>query len=169
MQQKDNIEALSQQNLMNTLDEIDTNLKYMCVSKAGMAIGSTSAEKVKFANTITYVHNGIVLQKTTAEVAFTATTHDITADADAVQEAMYMLCLDADGNATLHMGDVADGAGNAVLPERPSGKTPVGAVRVAVAAGSTDFNASTDDLSAAHITDTYYDLGYVGARFDAEV
>lgn len=152
---------------MTMLDSLQTAIGNMALSAAGLAIGSVSAAKVKIVNTVTYLNGGVPKSKTTAEVAFTATTHDIAPHATLVQEAMYLLTLAADGTPTLTMGAIATGAGTAVLPEIPSGGTPIGAVRVAVAAGATPFDASSDNLSAGHITDTYYDFGFLAPRFDS--
>jgi hypothetical protein len=158
--------ALSNQDLMNLFDAYETVLSNRALSPAGLAIGSASAAKVKIVNTVTYLSDDVFKSKTTAEVAFTATTHDIPPHATLVQEAVYLVCLAADGTPSLTMGDIASGAGLATLPERPATGTPIGYVRVAVAAGATLFDASTDLLSAAHITDTYVDLGNYGGRFD---
>lgn len=152
---------------MDQFDHLHTRLSYMAVSSAGLAIGSSSKKAVKIANTVNYLHAGIFKAKTTAEVAFTATSHDIAANASTVQEAVYLLSVIADGTVTVTMGDIATGAGNAKIPEIPSGKTPIGYVRVAVAAGSTKFDATSDDLDAAHLTVTYVNLGYLAPRFDS--
>ena len=159
--------ALSHQQLMDTFDELNDNLKYRALVDPGVVIGSSAPEKVKITNTTTYLHNGIFKSKSTAEVAFTATTHDIPADADEVQEACYLLCLNASGTATLHMGEIASGSGNALLPEMPAALTPIGYVRVAVDAGAVDFNAVTDSLAETWITDTFYSIGFLSPRFDA--
>ena len=155
------------QEMMTFMDLIDTALKNQCLSNPGIAIGSGSAAKVLIGNTTVFTSDGIFKSKTTAEVAFTATTHDIAPNASSVQEAMYLVMLAADGTPSLVMGTIATGSGAAKLPERPATGTPIGAVRVAVAAGATLFDASTDLLSAAHITDTYYSYGYLAPRFDA--
>lgn len=159
--------AGSQQALMTQLDAMHTAQKYRALSTGGLVIGSTSKKEVKIASTIAYLHDGVFKSKTTAEVGFTATTHDIAPNASAVQEAVYLLCLIADGTPSWVMGTIASGAGLALLPEVPSGKTVVGYVRVAVAAGATLFNATTDDLDAAHLTVTYVNLGYLAPRFDS--
>jgi len=159
--------ALSHQQLMDVLDELKTNLKYMSFAPAGLCIGTGSTAKVKIGTTVVYLHNGVFKSKTTAEVDFTATTHDIPANAASVQEACYLVCLNAAGTITLHMGAIATGSGNALLPEIPSAVTPIGYLRLAVAAGAVDFDASSDALSAAHLTDTYVDLGFLSPRFDA--
>jgi len=159
----------SHQAMMDYYDRFDTYLKNQCLSDPGIVIGSGSAAKVKITNTTVFLSGGEFKSKATAEVAFTATTHDIAAHATLVQEAMYLVMLAADGTPSLVMGAIASGSGNAKLPERPATGTPIGAVRVAVAAGATIFDASTDLLSAAHITDTFYSYGYLAPRFDAAV
>lgn len=131
---------------------------YRALTAAGLTIGSAAAAKVKIANTVTFLIAGAFKSKTTAEVAFTATTHDIPAAAGSVQEACYLVALASDGTPSLTMGAIATGAGNAVVPACPAGKAPIGYLRLAVAAGATPFDASTDLLSAGHLTDTYVDL-----------
>jgi hypothetical protein len=127
---------------------------------AGVAIGSGADEEVLIANTVTYSINGVRKSKTTAEVAFTATTHDIAADGATVQEAVYLLSLNAAGTPKLTMGVIATGAGNAAIPACPVDEVAIGYVRIAVDAGATDFDATTDALSDAHLTDTYVDLAF---------
>jgi hypothetical protein len=136
----------------------------VCLAAAGLAIGTVSAAEVKIANTVTYLNKGVFKSKTTAEVAFTATTHDITAVAGSVQEAVYLISLQADGTPIITKGATATGAGNAVIPSTPAGETAIGYLRLAVAAGSTDFDATSDDLSAAHLTDTYVDFSSLGGE-----
>lgn len=166
MEQIASDKGLSTQDLMSFFDELTTALRYMTLTKPLLAI-DTDKTKVKITNTTNYVHDGIMLQKTTAAIAFTATTHDITADADSVQERCYLYSIDAAGTVTVTAGDQATGAGNAVVPATPAGKTPLGYVRLAVAAGSTDFDATTDELDEAHITDTYVDFGFRFGKFSA--
>lgn len=128
------------------------------LSSAGVVIGTSSAAQVKWGSSIVVSINGKIVTVTTSEVAFTATTHDIAASASVVREAVYIVCCDAAGTVTLVKGEEASGAGTAVWPVAPTDKAVVGAVRVAVAAGTTPFDASTDLLSAGHITDTYYNV-----------
>jgi len=169
MTKRDASYAGSRQAYMDQYDYIITRLKNMCLSAAGLVIGSGSKKKVKIANTVTYLSDRIFKSKTTAEVDFTATTHDIAANASSVQEAMYLITLSANGTPTVTMGTVSTGAGTAKLPEIPSTGTPIGAVRVAVAAGSTIFDATSDDLDAVHLTVTYYDYGFLAAEFNTEL
>jgi hypothetical protein len=136
---------------------------YRCLSAPGLVIGSVSAKTLKITNTTVYLHNGIFKSMATQVPVFTATTHDIAPHATLVQEAVYLVCNGATASdiCTVHMGAISSGAGTALFPDVPAGKTPIGAVRIAVAAGATLFDATTDDLSAGHITDTYYDIGFL--------
>lgn len=136
---------------------------YRCLSAAGLAIGTVSKKTLKIVNTTVYLHNGIFKSMATQVPVFTATTHDIANNAASVQEAVYLVCNGATASdlCTVHMGTVATGAGVALFPDVPAGKTVIGAVRIAVAAGATLFNATTDDLDAGHLTATYYDIGYL--------
>lgn len=133
-----------------------------CHSAAGLVIGSSSAKKIKITNTVLFTILGVFKSKTTAETAFTATTHDITAVAGSIQEAVYLVSLDASGTVTITKGTTATGSGNAEIPSCPAGNAAIGYLRLAVAAGSTDFDASSDDLSAGHLTDTYVDYSAIG-------
>lgn len=132
----------------------------------GLAI-DTDKTQVKTVNTVTYALNGKLYTKAAFTKAFTATTHDIAADASTVQEAIYLYSLDASGNITCTMGAIASGAGNAVPPATPANQAPVAALRLAVAAGATSFDATTDELDEAHLTDTYYDLTVNPADYDS--
>ena len=137
------------------------------LTSGALAIGSSSKAKVLIASTVNYLIAGTFYAKTTAEVAFTATTHDIAADADAVQEAVYLLSLAANGTCTITMGVIASGAGNAVIPATPANEVAIGYARIAVAAGATLFNASTDELDAVHLTDTY--VNFYSRSFPAQL
>lgn len=163
--------ALYDKGLMDMFDALDTRMKYRALSTAGLVVGSTSKKAIKIASTVNFLFNGVFGAKTTAEVAFTATTHDIAAHATLVKEAMYLLSFsDVSGTPVLTMGTITQGAGTAVLPEIPAAHTPVGAVRVAAVAGGAGFDATTTDLdTTAAVTVTYYNLGWLAPRFDAVV
>ncbi len=161
--------AGGKQSLATHFDRINTALRYQCLSSAGVVIGTTSAAAVRIANTTVYTFAGEFRSRAAVEVAFTATTHDIAASATSVREACYLLCLDSAGNGSLIKGVEASGSGNAKWPDHPGNLTPVGGVRVAIAAGATPFDATTDLLSATHITDTFYSFGYWGPRFDSAI
>lgn len=122
----------------------------------GLAIGTSSAAAIKFANDIRWSIGGVTYRIAAGEVAFTATTHDI-ADPDADgREAIYVLSVPAAATApTITKGTTAALLA-AVAPATPAGHVKIGEVKVAHN-GSAIFDASTDLLSAAHLTDTYTD------------
>ena len=159
------------QNITRNVDQVGffTGIYNMCFNKAGLAIGVGSKAKVLIANTVQFSVNGGAYTKTTAEVAFTATTMDIPANATTVQEACYLYSLQADGTPIVTMGTISAGAGTAVVPATPEDQSAIGYLRLAVAAGSTSFDASTDLLDAGHLTDTYVDLHLNPKDFNATV
>lgn len=124
------------------------------LSAPGLAIGTSSAAKVKH-NELIYQVAGMRYKVAAGEVAFTATTHDI-ADPDTnPREAIYVLSVNAAGTVTITKG--ADAAADAaVAPATPAGEVKLGEVKIQHN-GSAIFDASTDLLSAAHLTDTYTD------------
>lgn len=139
-----------------------------CYSNAGLAIGATSPKKgVTIANTVTYTQNGVFKTKTTGEVAFTATAHDIAADASVVREAVYLITLN-NGTPAITKGVTASGSGKAVVPDPPAGHAPIGHVRIAVAAGATSFDATTDNLDAGHLTVTYTNTALLADKLGAD-
>lgn len=126
-------------------------------TKPGLAIGTVSAAEVKVTNILVCVVGGAVVELAAAEKGFTATTHDITADSADAQEAYFLLSTVDGINVVITKGTTADeGAG--VPPAVPSNAAPIGLVKVVVDAGSTDFNATTDDLDASHLTTTFEDM-----------
>lgn len=137
----------------------------MAFGSSGLAIGTGSKAKVLIANTVNYLIDGEWKQKTTAEIAFTATTHDITADGATVQEAYYLLTINAGGTVTITKGTTAD-TGLGELPAAPAGEAVLGWVKLEVAAGAVDFDATTDELDEAHITDTYVNAAFVPDQLD---
>lgn len=163
-------EGLNRQSLMNLIDSLSKRMRNMNFADGGLAIG-TDKTKVKNAASLVCAVNGLFVTVTTADTfVFTATTHDIPANASTVQEAMYVFTIDASGNDHVYMGDIATGAGNAVLPnyeDLPDDEAIVGALRLAVAAGATSFDATTDELDEAHLTDTYYDYASMFPLFSA--
>lgn len=122
----------------------------------GVAIGVVDAAEILIATSAMQLRGSGAVAVPTAEIAFTATTHDI-ADTDAnPKEKWYTLSVQADGTTvTITMGAIAED-GLAVKPVAPAGEVVIGWVKVQHN-GSAIFNAVTDDLDAAHITATFED------------
>lgn len=152
----------------NIAGGLDMILDFVANMNVGgsIGIGTTSAAKVKVLTQIDFLYHGNLKSvAANTEIAFTATTDDIIANADKAQERKYLLV--SNGTTTkLVAGVQAD----ASLSQDPlealiGDNTVLGRVTLQVAAGSTNFDASTDLLSAAHITDTYENIGLYAPRF----
>lgn len=152
-------------NIAEGLDMILDFVANMCFG-GSIGIGTTSAAKVKVLTQINFLYHGTPKSiAANTEVAFTATEDDITANPDTVQERTYLLV--SDGDTTKLVGGVQADTGLSQDPseELIGDNAVVGRVVLQVAAGTTDFDASTDLLSAAHITDTYESIGLYAPRF----
>lgn len=164
---KKQAEALDQQNLLN----FEQRLLNMNLFYPVLAIGSGSAALVKISTgaggSSSTAYNIFMIEgvqyaaPASQEIAFTATTDDIVADAATAQEKTYLVMLNSSGTGSILGGDQA-AIGKSVAPEPPATKCVVGKVVLSVAAGTTNFDASTDLLSASHITDTYTNIGLLG-------
>lgn len=145
--------------VINLCRYLHTSRAGVCISAPGLAIGSADKKKVKIVNKFLFWDSASTLPKTkaSAEVAFTATTHDVTANGAAARERWYLFTIVADGTVTITAG-VQGAVGAGTFPATPTGGTPFGALRIEIAAGATDFDATTDELDEAHITDEYYDF-----------
>lgn len=121
---------------------------------AGLAIGTDKTRVLSAAFGMS--HLGVNSVKASVETPFTATTDDIPADADKVQERSYLLSIDSAGTITVTPGAVAD-EDQSVPGSLPAGDAPMGVVKIKVAAGATPFDATSDDLDAAHLTTTFTD------------
>ncbi len=129
----------------------------VCHGSAGLAEG-TNANTIQIARAISYSIGGRQYNKAiTDNIAMTA----LAAQA-ALTDCMYLVLINAAGTVSIVKGvEVANGAG-AALPDNPDATTycVIGAFKIATAAATT-FTSGTTDLSAAGITDTFYDLSHV--------
>lgn len=151
-------QAGSRQDFMDTFDLLHDMQTNRNLTNGALAIGSSSKAKILIANACTVMIDGVLKSVASAEVAFTAGTHDITADADTIQERIYVVYATDTNTTAIIAGDQAD-VGEARIPDVPDGGVALGYLKLQVAAGSTDFDATTDELDEAHLTDTYVNLG----------
>ncbi len=130
------------------------------ISLPGLVIGTSSAAAVKQTG-FNFRALGFEETKAGDETAFTATTHDIL-DPDALARgAIFVLSIAQGGTITITKG--ADAlAGLEVAPATPSNECKLGEVLVQHN-GSAIFNASSDDLDAAHLTAVFTDEPLLGA------
>lgn len=134
----------------------------LCLSKAGVAIGST-ATKVKFAAPngagIDYAIKGYCYHKADTDDFWTLSGSVLAVSSSVI----YLLCINSAGTMSIVEGDavltanITSGYTTLKWPQPGESVCPVGAVRVDTNASVT-FTPGTTNLSAAGITDTYYDF-----------
>lgn len=125
-----------------------------------LAEGTSSKKELKH-STFNVRALGVVEAVTGAEVAFTATGHDIL-DPDAqARGALYVISVAQGGTVTITKGDDAL-AGQEVAPDLPANEAKMGEVLIQHN-GTAIFNAVSDDLDAAHLTVVYTDWPLLGA------
>jgi len=135
------------------LDPIDNALANMAMNSPGITIGSSSAKKVKIANATMCVVDGKMVLVAAQEVAFTAGDNISAGYINA-----YFVTVAADGTVALEMGGetlIANGVNGITMPEISAKKAVIGMVNVSTTAA---FTAGTTLLSAAAVTDLYYDI-----------
>lgn len=130
------------------------------ISAPTLAEGTSSKKELKHA-TCNFRALGFQEALTGAEVAFTATTHDVL-DPDALARgAIFVASVAQGGTVTITKG--ADAlAGAEVAPDTPANECKLGEVLIQHN-GTAIFNATTDDLDAAHLTVVYTDAALLGA------
>lgn len=151
---------------MNNLSGIPVHGGTFCLSKAGLAIGTTaSTAKIAAPNGagVDFCIDGVLYHKADTDdaIAFTGL-----AQSDATT-CLYLVCLSTAGAVSVVQGTeklTADlTAGNEVLafPAPTSGTCPIGYIKLVQTAA---FVGGTTLLSAATVTDTYVDLFAIPAR-----
>ena len=135
-----------------------------CLSKAGLAIGDGAKTGVAIAAPngagIDFAIDGILYHK-----ADGATNLPFSADTvqPVLTKCLYLVCIDSAGAVTTVKGtpvltaNLANGSDTLKWPVCPSGKCPIGAVKITCALTAT-FTAGTTALDATNVTATYYDL-----------
>ena len=140
-------------NFKALLDDIEEDLNVVnndkILGNPTLAIGSSSKKKVKN-SAFSVMRDGVISLTASTETAFTATTDDLAKSTGAV----YNVYLDATNTIKILKGTATAGGIGAVCPATPSGGMKIGEVKIVVNADAI-FNATTDDLDSAHITDTY--------------
>lgn len=135
----------------------------VCLSKAGIAIGSGDAKDLDIAAPngagVDFAINGLIYHKAdAADIAITAAT------AQAVSTScIYLVCLNSSLALSTVKGtevltaDITSGKKVLDWPLPGEDVCPIAAVRIDTSSSVT-FTAGTTDFSAAGVTDTYYDL-----------
>jgi hypothetical protein len=140
--------------LANALADLRRAMLNMPLSDPGIAIANNAA-KVKTAATLVYLIDGVFCSKGATDDFWTLA--GITVPAEYYQK--YLLCIDANGAASIVQGTPHTTAAGVVLPDWPDSKCIAGVLQV-FTTGAT-FVPGTTLLSAGAVTDTYYD-GFPG-------
>lgn len=120
---------------------------YRLLSNPTLAIGTSAATKIKH-NAFDVMVDGVISNIAAGEVAFTETTDDLVDGKGAV----YLVYLDGTTVKILKGTATAGGTG-AVCPATPAGKLKLGEVKIVTSGAA--FDATTTELSAVTVTDTY--------------
>lgn len=152
----------------------------VALAAAGLAEG-TNANTIKTTNNITFTIDGRFYSKSaTDNIAISYTGPSVyQAAAGGIQAVngsftggangstrLYLICLNTSGAVSILPGPIVDSAelaaGRVALqyPDDPNGVCCIGALRVALTAGTT-FTPGSVDLSASGVTATFYDLADV--------
>ena len=128
------------------------NSGYMALTAGGLTYGSSVNTKLKTANTVTFVSNGILKSYTTAEVAFTAGHTSLAAN----QSCLFGLWLTAGGVASTTQGPiVAAGDPCPVPPQATANTTLIGLLKIS---STVAFVPNTTALTGVSgVTYTFYD------------
>lgn len=139
------------------------------LSKAGIAIGGT-ASKVKTAAPngagVDFCINGIAYHLADTDDFWTLSGTTIPVSSSC----LVLLCVNSAGTMSIVQGtavltaDITSGAKTLKVPQHAATVCPIGLLRIDTNA-SVPFVMGTTELSAAGITDTYYDIA-MGLPFD---
>lgn len=146
--------TLSDQKLRNALGEIQGSIVDQVLNSGGLAIGTSSKKAVLIANTIYALVAGILVKKTTAEIALSGT---VTADMFNV----YVLSIDSAGTVTATMGTEGATIGAVVFPAIPDDSAVIGFV-IVNPTGTGNFVGATTDLDDATVVPNAVYINTVG-------
>lgn len=138
--------TLSSQDIRDSLTKLQINAVDLVLSSAALAIGTSSKAKVKIVNTFYYMIDGILYSKTSAEIAFTATTHDVANG----KYAVFVLSIDSAGTVTMTKSADAASLDAVVFPTIPDDEVVIGFV-IIHPSGTGAFDASTTELDDATV------------------
>lgn len=124
------------------------------LNSGGLAIGSSSKPKVKIANTIYALLSGVIVKKTTAEIALAGTVTNAKFN-------VFVLSIKANGTVTATMGTEGATIGAVVFPAVPANEAVVGFV-IVNPTGTGNFVGGTTDLDDATVVPNAVYVNTVG-------
>ena len=139
--------------LRNSLEKIQIALGDMLLNSGGLAIG-TAKTKIKIANTVYTLHNGVLAEKTTAEVAPAGIVVNATFN-------VFVVSVNSAGTATVSMGTAGDTIGAVKFPAVPDGDAVLGFV-IVNPTGTGNFVGGTTDLDDSTVVPNAVYINTVG-------
>ena len=133
----------SSRDILSALEQLQINAVDMLLNTAGLVIGSVAAEKVKIANTIYALVDGVLAKKTTAEIALAGTVANAAFN-------VFVLSMDVDGTVTASMGTAGATIGAVVFPTIPDDSVVIGFI-IVNPTGTGDFVGGTTELADATV------------------
>ena len=146
--------GLSDKGVRSAMGELQRNAVDMVLNAAGLVIGSSAAAKVKIANTIYAMIDGVIAKKTTAEIVIAGTV-------TAAKFNVYVLTMVAAGTVTATMGTEGATIGAVVFPTIPDDSVVIGFV-IVNPTGTGNFVGGTTELSDMTVVPNavYVDTAY---------
>lgn len=136
--------------LRSALLKLQTAAVDFVFNTAGLTLGSSSKPKLKIANTIYALVDGVLVKKTTAEVTVSGTVTNAKFN-------VFVLSMAADGTVTASMGTEGATLGAVVFPTIPTGNVVIGFAIVNptgtgnFVGGTTDFDDATVVPNAVYV------------------
>ena len=136
-------EGASNANLYATIQKFQRAICDIILNAAGLAIGIGSKAKVLIANTIYGLIDGVLVKKTTAEIALSGTVTNAKFN-------VYVLTINSSGAVTATMGTEGATIGDVVYPTIPDDEAVIGFV-IVNPTGTGNFVGGTTDLDDATV------------------
>jgi hypothetical protein len=133
----------SSEDIRNALEKLQINAVDMLLNSGGLAIGSSAKAKVLIASTIYALINGVLVKKTTAEIALSGTVTNAKFN-------VFVLSVNASGTVTATMGTEGAAIGSVVFPAVPEGQAVIGFV-IINPTGTGNFVGGTTELGDATV------------------
>ena len=128
------------------------NSGYMALTAGGLTYGSSVNTKLKTANTVTFVNNGILKSYTTAEVAFTSGHTSLAAN----QSCLFALWLTGAGVASTTQGPIVAAGDPCPVPTQTTANTTlIGLLKISSTVAFVPNTTALNGVSG--VTYTFYD------------
>lgn len=145
---------MSDVNLRNALAEIQGSVVDQVLNSAGLVIGSSAVTSVKIANTIYALVTGVIVKKTTAEIAIAGTVTNAKFN-------VFVLSIDNAGTVTATMGTEGATIGAVVFPTIPDDNAVIGFI-IVNPTGTGNFVGGTTGLADATVAPNTVYINTVG-------